>query len=30
VRDAAHLTEALRVALVASGPTLIEVPGANF
>ena len=30
VRDAAHLTEALRLALVASGPTLIEVAGADF
>jgi 5-guanidino-2-oxopentanoate decarboxylase len=28
--DAAQLTEALRLALVASGPTLIEVAGANF
>ena len=29
-RDAAHLTEAVRGALDAAGPTLIEVPAANF
>jgi len=29
-RDAAHLTQAVRGALDAAGPTLIEVPAADF